>query len=280
MSHLRRSARPAYNAWLRARARLRPPSNDGLEWLFLATLPNAGSTATAKWLETAENVFTLHRRGEGQWLVPQMCCDRGRKWQPDLELDYELIRAVWMHHAKKRSGGAGIILEKSPPNLVRMERLIETFSDMPVTLFVLTRDPLAVCASWAKRYPPQNLWRMWLPVGSEGLVDTEEGYYRTLGRLCGQRMADLAELTKSAACVLSYERLTQEPAAALGEVRAALPSLGAVEVDANVSVKDYQPQVLRNMNQEQIATLSHHQRDLVVEGLSPYREAVAALGYG
>ncbi len=92
-------------------------------------------------------------------------------------------------------------------------------------------------------------------------------------------MQMLAALKPVAACVVSYEQLTEDRTATHAALRSLLPSLGSVSADADVSVKDYRPQALRNMNEEQISTLAPRHRHLIEEGLAPYAPAVEALGY-
>ena len=246
-------------------------------WLFLATLPNSGSTAFAQVLETAPGISTAEPRGEAQWLVPQMS-QKGLRWDPDLELDYRLIRAVWLRHAVRRSHGSAIVLEKSPANIVRMPALLETFSDMRPAVIVFTRDPVAICASWARRYDPQTLAARWLSPGTPAPRDDRE-FHQTLGRLCGERLAHLAGLQDLSSTVVTYEALTADPDAVSERLASLFPEAGPMSFSGEVSVKEYASQPLHNMNAEQISRLTPEQQGWIREGLEGHRRDVERLGY-
>jgi hypothetical protein len=270
-------ARRLHNRFLKLRVLAAERDTRERSWLFLATLPNSGSTALARIMETSKNVSILQSRAEGQWLIPEMCRPRDR-WQAGYPVDWALVRAVWLHHALRRSGGQGIVFEKSPPNIMRMRELVDTFSDMDPHVLLFTRDPIAICASWAKRYDAAHLKREWLPIGSPPL-DSADAYFRTLGRLCGERMSILAGLKDLPHFLLSYERLTESSASWLSELRRTVPALSDINVSASIAVKDYAPQPLRNMNQEQRATLTEQQRAWLGEGLEPHADSIRSFGY-
>ena len=161
-----------------------------LSWLFVATLPNSGSTALAGFLDSAPRAVKLAPDGEGQGLVPEMSAP-ARRWDPATPLDFGLVRAVWIDRALRAGPGPRLVIEKSPPNLCRFRALLAAFADMPSTVIRFTRDPYAVCASWARRYPPGMLARDWHPELA-GRMTGEAAYFRTLGGHCGKQIALLA----------------------------------------------------------------------------------------
>jgi hypothetical protein len=249
-----------------------------LAWLFVATLPNSGSTALAGMLASAPRVVTLNERAEGQGLVPQFAAD-ARRWDPAARMDFGLVRAVWIERALALGGPGSLVVEKSPPNIARFRALLAAFADMPSSVLRFTRDPYAVCASWAKRYPPQRVVREWHPEYA-GRVGDEDGFYAVLGEICGRRMEMLAGLDDVTDVDLAYEALTDDPADSVERLMAALPGLAGIDPGATVAVKDYARQSLRNMNAEQIAMLTPRQIDRVGAGLAPFAAALAKLGYG
>ncbi|KHK92864.1 sulfotransferase family protein [Novosphingobium malaysiense] len=250
----------------------------GLEWLFVANLPNSGSTALAMLLSTAPGATTLTDNGEAQWLMPRL--SKGiERWNPEREIDYAMLRSVWIDAARRRGVGANaLVVEKSPSNIVRLRALTETFSDMPVHTIVLTRDPYAVCASWAKRYPPAKLGRDW----DARFVDMEadsEDLFEALGALYGARAQTLQACREIAQIVISYEELTEDPDRTVARLTAAIPRLAGMNSGAQVRVKDYAPQELSNMNAAQTARLSPAQRGAITRGLMPYRAVIETQGY-
>lgn len=105
-------------------------------------------------------------------------------------------------------------------------------------------------------------------------------FFRVLGDIYGRRARVLDELGDSADASMTYEDLSSDPAAALALIGLIEPMLADASADAQLKVKDYAPQPLRNMNERQIAALTDDQIAAIGEGLLPYAEAVSALGYG
>lgn len=274
----RRAARRAANRAIAARERVRPRAGR-LEWLFVATLNNSGSTALAGLVESAPGCVTLAPNAEGQWLVPELVVPD--RWNPDLPVDWDLVRAVWRRAALRRGGPGRVVFEKSPQNLARMRPLMDAFAAEPVRLMALTRDPYAVCASWARRYPTMTASRRKLPQGAPPMPEMPAALRRFwgLGTVCGARMEMLRALEDRTALRLSYEALVADPAAAAARIEAVAPALGPIDPGVAVRVKDYGAQPLRDMNAEQVATLSADEARAVTAGLAPFEGAVAWAGY-
>lgn len=252
------------------------PAPADVSWILLAALPNSGTTALARLLEASPSVGLLEGRGEGQWLLPALSRPVMR-WDPDLDVDYSEVRRVWSDAA--RMTGAPVIFEKSPANLVRIEALADALGGPArVGVVVFSRDPMAVCASWAKRYTPERLAAEWLGGDAEELP-RGPGLLRLLGGICGERMSALARATRTARVELRYEDLTSDTGAALSRLGAAFPSLELPAPDTSVGVKDYATQRLRDMNAEQVASLSGEERAAIADGLAAHGDAVRRFGY-
>ncbi len=61
---------------------------DEPHFVFILTLPYAGSTIIAKYLATSPNIGLLRKNGEGQQLVPGIA----RNWNANATFDGESIR--------------------------------------------------------------------------------------------------------------------------------------------------------------------------------------------
>jgi len=255
---------------------LSAPPVTGAEWLFVATFANGGSTALAKLLVSAPSAVLLHENGEAQWLVPHMTA-QGQAYDAGIAIDWPAVRRIWLDELRKKQQPC-VVVEKSPPHLVRMRALLSAFADMPMTLLRLTRDPYAVCASWAKRHSPDDLAADW---GAEtrGLNPESAVYFERLGALYGHRARLMVELGDVTDVTVSYERLAADPHAALAPLIERLPLLANLDPDAEISIKDYPPQRIANMNKRQIAWLTADQTHAISRGLTPYESAVNALGY-
>lgn len=259
-----------------ALSRQSAPAVGGAQWLFVATFANGGSTALAKLLVSAPSAVMLHENGEAQWLVPEMTA-QGQPYDPATPIDWNNVRRIWLDELRSK-GRPCIAVEKSPPHLVRMRGLLATFSDMPATVLRLTREPYAVCASWAKRYSPDELAADW-GAPTAGLDPQGPQFFEELGRMYGWRaklMDDLRDVTDL--CV-SYEDLAADPAAALAPLMERMPLFAGLDPSAEIAIKDYPPQALVDMNARQVARLTLVQREAITRGLQPFRQAVAAIGY-
>ena len=251
-----------------------PPAR-GLSWMFVATFANGGSTAFAKLLASGSRVELLHETGEGQWLSPQLT-DGGQAYGA-IAVDYAMLRESWTGELAGRRRPC-IVVEKSPPNLIRMRDLLLAFAPMPTYLVRLTRDPFAVCSSWDKRYSPAHLAAEWgAPTG--GIEKGSDDWFEALGRLYAERAQAMAALEDVAAITLRYEDLTADPAAAVARLGTAIPLLDDVDPAARIQVKDYPPATLTDKNAQAIARLTERQCDAIGRGLRGAEDALGALGY-
>jgi hypothetical protein len=249
---------------------------EGIGWLLVATMPNTGSTVFAELLKTAPRADTIAESGEGVRLLTRGLS--GKRFSPKTEREFQLMRAVWLDAAQSKPQRPLLVVEKSPPNLRRLRPIVETLSDMPVRVLGLTRDPYAVCASWAKRYGAREVAKSNRPEAGEGL-DDEAFCYRVMGEAYVQGLerleahADLMRLT------VSYEAMTDAPEETATWLEAAVPRLQGLKPRAEFKVKDYPPQPLSNMNARQTKRLSLAQRAAINEGLAPKEDLVRRFGY-
>ena len=280
MSQLRpRIRRHLRTEAIHLRQRIAPwqPEQGAVQWLFVATFANGGSTALAKLLVSSPDAAMLHSEGEGQWLVPQLA-GAGQRYDADVPIDWGKVRSVWMHEIRVKRRPC-VVVEKSPPNLVRLRPILAAFADMPATVLRFTRDPYAVCASWSKRYTPGKLARDW-GEQTQAMAPESNAFFAALGGIWGNRAALMVELADVTDLTLRYEDLVADPGAALAPLKARISLLAKVRADAQLSVKDYRPQGLADMNGDVVARLTSAQIDAISAGLAPHRASVAALGYG
>ncbi len=243
-------------------------SSDGpVHWLFLATLPGSGSTLLADLLCRHCGAGQLAPRAEAQWLVPDLTRP-GSRWDPDWPPALDGVRRIWLDRVREKAL-AGSVLEKSPPNLCRMRRLMTAFADMPQTLVRLVRDPFAVCEGWT-RYPSETIFADWAP-GMKHVVTSREQYWALLGDVCGKRMTMLHDLGDLAVHTVRYERLVATPLQTLTDIAVDCPGLAPPETDRIDGVED--------RNRTQLQSLDDGQRQAFAAGLRPYAGAVEDLGY-
>ena len=276
---VRLAAREAYSISLQglsyADRKLRYDAN--LEWLLILTMPNSGSTALAKLLLTAKTAQGLNERCEGEWLVPSLSNLRTR-WDDNLKISPDRIRARWMAQLNRSATGLPrLVVEKSPPNMVRIDQLRAMLAPMKTYTLILVRNPLAVCEGWHRRYGKDQLAKTSMPELAN--VDDELEYFRLLGQCWVERGRYLVKQMETALCVVRYEDLVADPTAITSLIAATIPSLRDVRPDASVEVKDYAKQQLKDMNEQQISALSDSQVAAISSGLEPGIDVVTSLGY-
>lgn len=252
--------------WPRPRVKLKSEPH----FLFIVTPPYSGSTALAQTLNSCKRSCFLQRRAEGQWLVPGMC-DRSRAWKPKAYMNWDSIQAVWRERYKLISETVHdreIVIEKSPPNLLRMDQLVNAFPNN--TVFAFNRNPFANCASILyRRHDPQK--------------KTEAQRIEVLKQLASdwlfrsiwvKRWIDEMNLL-----YFSYEQFCSEPAFWISKLVDRLPVLESVDLEKNIKVKDYREAKLENHNKRQIDKLSQNEVAAISTVLAAQEELVNFFGY-
>jgi hypothetical protein len=115
-------------------------------YLFIFTPPYSGSTALAKILNSTPGSMILNGRAEGQWLIPGLCTND--RWDPWKYIDWESVKLVWSSRValvEEMVAPVELVIEKSPPNLVRSNALLECFPKHEVLVF--NRNPYGYCSS-------------------------------------------------------------------------------------------------------------------------------------
>ena len=105
-------------------------------YLFVLCPPYSGSTLLWKLLSTSEHVSSLP--AEGQSLTELKALMRDKPWDAAQELPWPEIKAVWESYWDM---GKAILLEKSPPNLIRTDDILAHFH--PVKFIIMVRNPYA-----------------------------------------------------------------------------------------------------------------------------------------
>jgi len=214
--------------------------------LFIITPPFSGSTALAKVLNTSPRTMLLQERGEGQWLVPGLC-ERDR-WDGNKEVDYESVRAVWLNawqRAAQVDPRLDVLIEKSPPNMVRLDALTALFPRH--SLLANIRNPYANCASILYRnHPAAQLGTAQRQSILQGLAGEWQ-----------QRAARIRELVcRQGIPVLTYEAFCEAPASMLAKLALPPGVAETIDVQAPVKVKDYPLQGIADQNRRQLGLLS------------------------
>ncbi|MEM1187951.1 MAG: sulfotransferase [Pseudomonadota bacterium] len=238
-------------------------------FLIVLSPPYSGSTALAQLLNTGHHSMLLHRKGEGQWLVPGMC--QADRWDHHKPIHWDSVRAVWLakiREVEELAGRIDVVIEKSPPNLVRVNELLKAFANHQVVTFV--RDPFANCSSvffrhYVKESSPiedrvarlQSLARGW--VGRSRLI---EKWREERGSIH-----------------FSYEDLCSDPSRQVQKIVDRVPKLVGIDFGSPLRVKDYEAQPLMNHNALQIGRLREAELDGIAQVLRNHESMLERLGY-
>ncbi len=242
---------------------------DQPHFLFIITPPYSGSTALAQMLNTSQRTMLLQHSGEGQWLIPGLC-DPSR-WDPNMEIDYESVKAVWLRtyqDNKSPDSDINVIIEKSPPNMMRIKHLSTLF---PKPSFLANnRHPYACCSSTL--YHDNDAESMTSNQRKRALGDIAEKWLARSDRI-RQLVLDMN------IPLITYEQFCRSPSA-LGE-KLNLPEgvIDSVTYNAPIRVKDYPLQGIVNQNNRQIAWLHSGEKELLCGIFAHREELLAFFGY-
>lgn len=238
-------------------------------FLFILTPPYSGSTALAQLLNTSHRTMLLERRGEGCRLIPGLC--EKDRWEPTKPVNYDSVRSVWLHqfqYVQSLVRTADVVIEKSPPNVVRIENIAALFQRS--SLLANNRNPYANCVSILYRTRDVDTLS---PRDRHDALTKIANKWLTISR----RLRDL--IARYDIPLLTYETFCASPAAALRAARLPESVLDTVDTSALLSVKDYAPQPLSNQNARQIARLTPPDVEVISRVLQQDEPLLHYFGY-
>jgi hypothetical protein len=238
-------------------------------FLFMITPPYSGSTAISKILNTSHRSMTLAPNGEGHWLIPGLY--EKDRWNSDKEIPYESVKATWLSKYQEVQGlthNIDVVIEKSPPNMMRMEQLSSQFNDC--SFIANNRDPYAICASMLYRHRNTDSF-------------TAEERISMLSALAKNwliRSTKIKELTASLnAPLLTYENFCNNPSSIKNILNLPSGVAESITPDAVITVKDYKPQPISNQNERQISKLTNQEIEHISGILKSNEQLLDFFGY-
>jgi len=243
--------------------------NDQPHFLFIITPPFSGSTALSELLNTSHRTMILQPRGEGQWLVPGLC--EKDRWNPDKEVNFLSVKATWLsmyQQVKCLTRNIDVVIEKSPPNMMRIEQLASQFRDY--SFLANNRDPYANCASILYRnHDPGSL-----------SPDKRKEVLSDLAKDWIVRSEKIKELISNFnAPLLTYEEFCRNPSSVINKLNIPNGVSESINLDANVKVKDYKPQPISNQNERQISKLTNEEIEHISKSLNSSNQILEYFGY-
>lgn len=226
-------------------------------YLFVLCPPYSGSTLLWKLLATSPNVSAMPT--EGQFLPELKDIMRSAPWKRDQQLPWPEIRAVWHSYWDM---GKPVLLEKSPPNLIRTGEIVAHFQ--PSRFIVLVRNPYAQAEGLMRRngWSAQRAARFAL--------------------MCLRAQRDNA-LTLENSLATTYEALVTQPDKLVRQLLAFVPELGSVDETASFeihSVDGTLDRPITDLNKKKIASLAPGVRADISAVLAADEALLDFWGYG
>jgi hypothetical protein len=239
------------------------------KFLFIFTPPYSGSTMLAKVLNSSPSSMLLTDKGEGQWLVPTLCAKD--RWNQDKVIDWEHVRKVWLalyQHVNQLVGSIDVIIEKSPPNILRVDKLQEVFPSSVSLAF--NRNPYANCSS--------ILYRECRPDSLESdnrkkIVEAIAVGWLARGSHLKKAIDNMNMLN------FSYEDFCENPESCINKVIELCPEIEPVDSSRLVKVKDYPEQGITNQNERQVGMLTQDDIITITKVLAIDSGIVEYFGY-
>lgn len=209
-------------------------------FLFILAPPFSGSTLLNELLSTSSRVSTNNALGtrEGQQLpgVRKLLWESKNKYDPEAQYDWLFIRRQWLKYWDVTKP---VLLEKSPPNIVRATELTHHF--VPASFIIMVRDPYAVCESMIRR--------------GQNATEAAAFAVRCL-RFQKQNIEKLQNFL-----FFSYEELTDAPEKVREKLIAFMPALQDLDINRIFKAHNFKnaPMPIGNMNNEKVAKLDKMQ---------------------
>ncbi|MEM9255588.1 MAG: sulfotransferase [Pseudomonadota bacterium] len=225
-------------------------------YLFVLCPPYCGSTLLWKLLSTSEKVSSLPQ--EGQFLDELKHVTRVKQWDISHSLPWPHIKAVWETYWDMDKP---ILLEKSPPNLVRAPAIQEHFQ--PSRFVIMVRDPYAHAEGLMRR----NGWK--LQRAARFVLTCLRYQWRNREQL-------------TSALALTYEDLVTDPISACRRVAEFMPILNDLNPHTDFeldSIDGTVTQPITDLNQRKIAAIEPQHLQTMTEIFAEQADALEAWGY-
>ncbi len=234
------------------------------KFLMLLTPPNSGSTAMGGFICQSNKIAGLTAEYEYFFILKKLC--GFQKCSPHTYINYRSLAGMLsteVEALKQAYPEVEYVFEKYPDNTCRYRKILEIIPNTKVV--ASNRNPYAQVASSIKR---KNIYRLH--------DDLEE--YRMCTHywlVCSEYIRDACE--KDNVSLVTYEQFCDNPYTIISAFGL---NKDEFRKDFHVSgVKDYAPQAIKNMNDEQIAPLSNLQKETITEALSEHKGLLAYFGY-
>lgn len=207
------------------------------KFLFILSPPFGGSSVLTQIIASSQNVSLNNPNGtcEGQQLpgVRKIMFEDPDRWNPKRKYPWPFIRKEWM---KAWDLTKPILLEKSPPNLVRLNQIARHFS--PLFLICMVREPFSNAEGLIRRTQ---------------MEPSRAAHFVLRCMLHQRRNIEMLENVVS----LTYEELTDNPEQVKERIIRLLPELQDINHEMVFRPHNFKAKKMKltNLNEEKLRKL-------------------------
>lgn len=235
------------------------------KYLFILSPPFSGSTLLVKLLLTASEVSVNNNNNnrEGQFMDEVKDWMRKGSWNENKKMPWVEIKNVWEKHWNLKKP---ILLEKSPPNILRANAIEKAFQ--PSYFICVNRNPYAFCEGKLRRdrrlgknTPPEDAAKFWIKCAKHQMQNVEK---------------------LENALFFSYEEFTENPVLIADKIQEFLPEISKLKTDRNFNVRNVLKQAqmpIQNLNEDKIKLLSESEKKDITNELMKYEELMSFFSY-
>ncbi len=205
-------------------------------YLFVLCPPFSGSTVLWELLKTSPNVSDLSKEGQFVKEVKDIMRDSPWDWKNQKKYPWDFIKKVWTENWDQSKP---ILLEKSPPNLIRAFEIEQIFD--PCYFIATIRNPYAFCEGFNRRF-------------NFNVKNLGATFWVKCAEFQKKNIQGLSNVIK-----FSYEEFTEDTVEIKNNLLNFLPQLETLDIDTDFEVTSIEGKVSRkitNLNQVKINKLS------------------------
>jgi hypothetical protein len=230
-------------------------------FLFILCPPYSGSTLLNELISTSSSVSVNNDLGtrEGQQLpkIRKIMFDHNHRWNIDRKYDWRFIKREWL---KYWDVSRPILLEKSPPNVIRALEIQAHFK--PAYFICMVRNPYATCEGLIRRNHDQ-------PGKAARFIMNCYKYQK-------KNVENLEH-----AVLVNYEELTENTKHVADRFAGFLPGLSDINIHLVSRAHNYKkkPMPIKNMNYEKITKLKQEQLSEINSVFEKDKKTLDYFGY-
>lgn len=248
--------------------------------LFIICPNNSGSTYLKRVLGTSNNTWNLPK--EGQHVVgfagpSSRQITNGKLWAikrwrkvftDPSAFNWSLTRKAWYFQAYSNDPKSSVFVEKSPPFLMNTHQLVGFFEN--TKFLIMVRNPYATVEGIRRRGKSTEYVR----ANKENILEQAANHVMN----CFKYQRENIEKYSDISVFFTYEQMCDESLYVETLIKSLAPELDDFSIKQQIWVKDYN-EMLRNMNDQQIARLSHEELEIINEVFDKHADLLNYFNY-